>query len=80
MPTVTVTLASGQSFSGKLEQVDDFTVSLRDSDGNFRSFARDTANPPRVEIHDPLQAHTELLRKYTDADIHNVTAYLVTLK
>jgi cytochrome c oxidase cbb3-type subunit III len=80
MPTVTVTLASGQSFSGKLEQIDDFTVSLRDSDGNFRSFARDTASPPRVEIQDPLQAHTEMLGKYTDADIHNVTAYLVTLK
>ncbi|HSU31069.1 MAG TPA: cytochrome c [Bryobacteraceae bacterium] len=80
MPTVTVTLASGQSFSGKLDQIDDFTVSLRDSGGDFRSFARDTANPPRVEIQDPLKAHTEMLRKYTDADIHNVTAYLVTLK
>ena len=40
---------------------------------------RDGATP-KVEIHDPLQAHLDLLRKYTDADIHNVTAYLVTLK
>ena len=80
MPTVTVTLASGQSFSGKLDQIDDFTVSLHDSHGDFHSFARDGAAPPHVEIHDPLKAHTEMLRQYTDADIHNVTAYLVTLK
>jgi mono/diheme cytochrome c family protein len=76
----TVTLASGQSFSGTLDRLDDFTVSLRDSNGEFHSFARDGENPPRVEVHDPLQAHNELLGKYTDADIHNITAYLVTLK
>ena len=79
-PTVTVTPASGQSFSGTLDHIDDFTVSLHDSNGEFHSFARDGAAPPRVEVHDPLKAHTDLLRKYTDADIHNVTAYLVTLK
>jgi cytochrome c oxidase cbb3-type subunit III len=79
-PTVTVTLASGHSFSGKLDHIDDFTVSLRDSNGNFRSFARDGANPPKVEVHDPLDAHTNMLRTYTDAEIHNMTAYLVTLK
>jgi len=79
-PTVTVTLPSGESFSGTLDRIDDFTVSLRDSRGEFHSFARDTETPPRVEIHDPLQFHTDMLRKYTDADIHNITAYLVTLK
>ena len=79
-PMVTVALPSGQSFSGKLDHIDDFTVSLRDSQGNFHSFSRDVANPPRVTIQDPLKVHTEMLRKYTDADIHNVTAYLVTLK
>lgn len=79
-PTVTVTLADGKSFSGKLDHIDDFTVSLRDSDGNFRSFTRDGANPPQVKVVDPLKAHTDMLGKYTDADIHNVTAYLVTLK
>jgi mono/diheme cytochrome c family protein len=79
-PTVTVTLADGKSFSGKLDHIDDFTVSLRDSAGNFRSFTRDGANPPQVKVVDPLKEHTEMLGKYTDADIHNVTAYLVTLK
>jgi len=76
---VTVTLASGEKVSGTLDRVDDFSVSLRDSSGDYRSFTREGA-VPAVEIHDPLKAHTDLLAKYTDADIHNVTAYLVTLK
>jgi hypothetical protein len=77
--TVTVTPASGPPVSGTLDRVDDFSVSLRDAAGDYHSFTRDGATP-KVEIHDPLKAHTDLLGKYTDADIHNVTAYLVTLK
>ncbi|HTS28965.1 MAG TPA: cytochrome c [Bryobacteraceae bacterium] len=77
--TVTVTPASGQPVTGTLERIDDFNVSLRDSSGDYHSFNREGGNP-KVEIHDPLQAHTDLLHTYTDADIHNVTAYLVTLK
>jgi mono/diheme cytochrome c family protein len=79
-PTVTVTLPTGESFSGKLDRIDDFTVSLRDSSGQFHSFSRESAYTPKVEVNDPLKAHTDLLRQYTDADIHNITAYLVTLK
>jgi mono/diheme cytochrome c family protein len=77
--TVTVTPASGPAVSGTLDRVDDFSVSLHDASGDYHSFTRDGATP-KVEIHDPLKAHSELLGKYTDADIHNVTAYLVTLK
>jgi mono/diheme cytochrome c family protein len=77
--TVTVTPASGLSVSGTLDRVDDFNVSLRDASGDYHSFTRD-GSIPKVEIRDPLKAHSELLAKYTDADIHNVTAYLVTLK
>jgi cytochrome c oxidase cbb3-type subunit 3 len=76
---VTVTLASGQKVSGTMDHIDDFNVALRDSSGEYHSFARQGATPA-VEVHDPLKAHTDLLAKYTDADIHNVTAYLVTLK
>jgi mono/diheme cytochrome c family protein len=79
MPTVTVTLPSGESFTGKLDHIDDFSVSLRDSNNQFHSFARD-GETPKVAVNDPLKAHTELLHKYTDADIHNITAYLVSLK
>lgn len=78
-PTVKVTLPSGDVVSGKLDHIDDFAVSLRDADGHFRSFSREVAGT-KVEVQDPLQAHTDLLRVYTDADIHNVTAYLVSVK
>ena len=77
--TVKVILASGETVAGTLDRVDDFSVSLRDASGKYRSFLRD-GDVPKIEITDPLRAHTELLHKYTDADIHNVTAYLVTLK
>ena len=76
---VTVTPASGPAVSGKLDRIDDFNVSLRDAKGQYYSFTREGA-VPKVELKDPLRAHTELLRVYTDADIHNMTAYLVTLK
>src|SRR5262245_24577665 len=76
---VVVTTASGEKFEGVLDRIDDFVVSLRTDAGEHRSF-RLSGDSPRVEIKDPLQAHMSLLRTYTDADIHNLTAYLVTLK
>jgi len=77
--TVKVTLPSGETVSGRLDRVDDFSVSLRDASGKYQSFFRE-GNVPKVEITDPLRAHVEMLPKFKDADIHNVTAYLVTLK
>jgi len=77
--TVTVTLASGQKVEGKLGRIDDFLITLTDSDGKLRSFPR-RGSQPRVEMHDPMLPHLELLPVYTDNDIHDVTAYLVTLK
>jgi cytochrome c553 len=77
--SVTVTLPSGETFTGTLDFIDDFSVSLRDDSGHFHSFARN-GDTPKVSIDDPLQAHTALLSKYSDSDIHNLTAYLVTLK
>jgi cytochrome c oxidase cbb3-type subunit III len=75
---VTVTLPTGQTFSGTLEYLDDFDVALRDASGEYHSFSRQ--GRLKVEVHDPLAAHAELLKKYTDADMHNILAYLVTLK
>jgi mono/diheme cytochrome c family protein len=77
--TVKVTTPSGETVSGRLQHVDDFSVSLRDDSGMYRSFFRE-GNIPKVEINDPLRAHLELLPRYKDSDIHNLTAYLVTLK
>lgn len=77
--TVTVTPPNGPAVTGELERIDDFLVSLTLPDGTARTFRR-TGNAPRVEIHDPLQPHKDLLSVYTDKNIHDVTAYLVTLK
>ncbi|MFL6417101.1 MAG: c-type cytochrome [Bryobacteraceae bacterium] len=76
---VTVTLDSGEKVSGTLDHIDDFSVTLRDSENRFRSFERN-GDSPKVAIDDPLQSHTEMLGKYTDPDIHNMTAYLASLK
>lgn len=75
---VTVALPSGEKFSGSLDYIDDFNVALRDSEGAYRSF--DRVGGVKVDVHDPLAAHQQLLKQYSDADIHNLTAYLETLK
>ena len=77
--TVTVTPSKGPAVTGVLDRIDDFSVSLHDSRGEYHSFTIDGGSP-KVEIHDPLKPHVDLLGKYSDADIHNMTAYLVTLK
>ncbi len=75
---VTVTLPDGETFSGTPKRLDDFTVSLTDASGNYHSWQR--SNGVQVALEDRLAAHRQLLGKYTDADIHNLTAYLVTLR
>jgi mono/diheme cytochrome c family protein len=77
-PTAVVTLPSGQKFEGELERVDDFVVAIRTTDGGRRAFR--TTDGTKVDVKDPLVAHRELLPTYTDPEIHNVTAFLVTLK
>jgi cytochrome c oxidase cbb3-type subunit 3 len=77
--TVTVKQASGETVEGRLVLIDDFMVSLRMPDDTIRTFARD-GDVPKVEIHDPMKGHRDLLTAYTDKNMHDVTAYLVTLK
>jgi cytochrome c oxidase cbb3-type subunit III len=76
---VKVTAASGQVFEGRLERIDDFLVALTQADGTPRSFRRTDAGP-KVEILDPLEPHRAMLPLYTDKDIHDVTAYLASVK
>jgi len=73
----TITLPSGEAITGILKRLDDFDVSLVDSTGEYRSFSRESV---KLSIKDPLAGHRALLAKYSDADMHNVLAYLVTLK
>ena len=77
--TVTVRQPSGESVEGKLVRIDDFFVTLELPDGGSRTFRRD-GSVPQVEVHDPLEAHRDLMTVLSDKDMHDVTAYLVTLK
>ena len=74
----TVKLRGGKSYSGDVIRIDDFNVTLRGADGVSRTFSRTPGTT--VTTVDPFAAHNALLDKYTDADIHNLTAYLDTLK
>jgi cytochrome c oxidase cbb3-type subunit 3 len=75
--TAVVTLPSSEEIKGPLEHADDFMVSLRDASGWYRSFSREQV---KVELQDALAGHRELLGKLTQADVHNLFAYLETLK
>ena len=77
---VTVTLPSGESASGGLVRLTDFDVILYDpAAGRVRSFLRN-GDVPKVVVTDPLQAHVDHLTKWTDSEMHNMTAYLASLK
>ena len=76
--TVTVTPASGPAMTGELLHLDDFNVALRDASGEYHSFKRTPSL--KVVKNDPAAAHHELLDQYTDKNIHDLVAYLETLK
>jgi cytochrome c oxidase cbb3-type subunit 3 len=75
--TVTVTLPSGETVSGKLAYQDEFTIGMIDAAGWYQSWP---ANSIKYTINAPAEAHVELLGKYTDDDVHNLMAYLQTLR
>jgi cytochrome c oxidase cbb3-type subunit 3 len=74
---VSVTLASGETISGTLEYLDEFTVGLFDSTEAYRSFR---IGDVKYKVDAPVEAHADLLSKYSDDDIHNLMAYLQTLR
>jgi cytochrome c oxidase cbb3-type subunit 3 len=76
--TATVTPSAGAAVSGTLVQLDDFNVSVRDASGVVQTFKR-TADL-KVVKNDPLAAHIALLGTITDKQVHDVVAYLETLK
>ncbi|MGH9581763.1 MAG: c-type cytochrome, partial [Bryobacteraceae bacterium] len=75
--SATVTTPSGEKITGTVAKLDDFDVALYDSHGNYHYWPRQQV---KVAVQDPLRAHRALLPQYTDADIHNLAAYLLTLK
>jgi mono/diheme cytochrome c family protein len=76
--TVVVTLPDGKTVKGTLMNIDDFEVTMRDGNGVPRSFV--LGKGTKAEVENKLARHLELLKQYTDADMHNLTAYLATLK
>src|SRR5215472_17126837 len=75
--TAMVMLANGQKMEGPVVSNDEFDISITGPDGAYHSWPK---NAVKVEVHDPLAAHRELFPKYTDRDIHNLYAYMATLK
>jgi cytochrome c oxidase cbb3-type subunit 3 len=75
--TATVVPTAGKQFHGKLLHLDAFYVAILDQDGWYRSWPLQQA---KVQVEDPLAEHLELLSKYTDKDIHDIFAYLETLR
>jgi len=74
---LTVTLGSGEMVTGTQVSRDEFTITLKDASGMNRSFP---AGEVKLTVDDPVSAHFEQLSKYTDTDMHNVHAYLQTLR
>jgi cytochrome c oxidase cbb3-type subunit 3 len=75
--TVTVTLSSGEVITGRLTYRDEFTIALTDADGWYRAWP---VRQVKFQVNDPLEAHVDQLGKYTDRDMHDVLAYLQTLR
>jgi cytochrome c oxidase cbb3-type subunit III len=76
-PKVTVTLPSGQTVVAPLTSEDEFTIVILDSSGARQTYDKSAV---KFKIDDPMSAHFDQLGKYTDNDMHNVFAYLDTLK
>jgi cytochrome c oxidase cbb3-type subunit 3 len=76
-PKVTVTLASGEIITAPLASEDEFTIVVLDPAGMRQTYQKSDV---KFKIDDPMSAHFDQLRKYTDDDMHNVFAYLDTLK
>jgi cytochrome c oxidase cbb3-type subunit 3 len=76
----TITPSSSAAVTGAIVRLTDFEVTIYDAaTGQMRSWLRN-GDTPKVVVTDPLQAHMDQLLKWTDADMHNMTAYLASLK
>ena len=77
--TATISLPSGETIQGRVVHLDDFLVTVAQADGTLRSVRRE-GDAPEVALNDPLAGHKALLGVLTNKDMHDVTAYLATLK
>jgi cytochrome c oxidase cbb3-type subunit 3 len=73
----TVTLPSGATVTGPLAYRDEFTIAVTDPAGYYRAWP---TRQVKFTIENRLAWHIEQLSKYTDKDMHDVYAYLLTLR
>lgn len=76
--TATVKSPEGATVTGRVTQVSDFRITVVDSAG--RTHAIDREEEVAVEMKDPLAPHQQMIMTLGNDDMHNVTAYLETLK
>jgi cytochrome c oxidase cbb3-type subunit III len=76
--TATVKTADGASLSGRVTQVSDFRITIVDAGGQNHVIERGAGIA--VQMHDPLAPHETMIMTLGNEDMHNVTAYLETLK
>lgn len=74
---VTVTLPSGATLAGTLIYQDEFVIGMQDASGTYHSWKIKNV---KFHVDSPVDAHVELFPKYTDDDIHNLMAYMQTLR
>jgi cytochrome c oxidase cbb3-type subunit III len=79
LPSVTVEMPSGAPIKGRLLEMDDFDVVLIDAGGHRMTIRRD-GEIPRIKVDNPSQAHLDMVRSWEDRDLHDLTAYLATLR
>ena len=77
--TVIVRARGHNAVSGVLIAISDFDVSLRTAEGQYVAFGRN-AGDPEVTITDPARAHVDALGHMSDDTIHDLTAYLMSLR
>jgi len=76
-PTAVVTTRDGEKVTGAVAYRDEFTIAVTEADGRYRAWPIERVD---IEISDPLEAHVDQLARYTDATMHDVLAYLHTLR
>ncbi len=76
-PKVALSLPSGRTVAGLLAAEDEFTIAILDSTGARQTYQKSAV---KFKIENPVSAHFDQLGKYTDDEMHNVYAYLDTLK
>jgi cytochrome c oxidase cbb3-type subunit 3 len=76
-PTITVKTRTGETLTGSVEYQDEFTIGMKDSLGQYHSWPVQAIT---YKIDDPAEAHVKAMSQYTDDDVHNLLAYMQSLK